>query len=85
MCDFGKGDGQGDSVHILYVLLCSISLISHYQGYCCVVYDNEKSEEIVLFRPSSMPITEKIGDTEEIDAKEWKYALFAASTYLGWT
>ena len=74
MCDFGKGNGQGDSVHILYVLLCSISLISHYQGYCCVVYDNEKSEEIVLFRPSSMPITEKIGDTEEIDAKEWKYA-----------
>lgn len=40
------------------------------------MYDNEKSEEIVLFRPSSMPITERIGDTEEIDAKEWKYAFF---------
>lgn len=75
MCDFGKGHGQGDSLHILYVFLCFDSLISHYQGYCCVVYDNEKSEEIVVFRPSSMPITEKIGDTEEIDAKEWKYAL----------
>ena len=47
------------------------SLILHYQGYCCVVYDNEKGEEIVVFRPSSMPITEKIGDTEVIDAKDW--------------
>ena len=31
-----------------------------------------------MFRPSSMPITEKIGDTEEIDAKEWTYCFVFA-------
>ena len=71
VCDFGKGDGQSDSIHILSLFIMRDSLTSHYQGYCCVVYDNEKGEEIVVFRPSSMPITEKIGDTEEIDAKDW--------------
>ena len=75
VCDFGQGDGQGDSIHILSAFVQSVSFISHYQGYCCVVYDNEQGEEIVLFRPSSMPITEKIGDTDEIDAKEWKCGL----------
>ena len=71
MCGFRQGDGQSNSIHILTVFTTPDSLISHYQGYCCVVYDNEKGEEIVVFRPSSMPITEKIGDTEEIDAKDW--------------
>ncbi|KAK8802661.1 hypothetical protein WA171_006337, partial [Blastocystis sp. BT1] len=45
--------------------------IRYYKGYCCIVYDSLRDEEILIFRPSSMPITEKIGDNEDIDKKDW--------------
>ena len=35
------------------------------------MYDSLRDEEILIFRPSSMPITEKIGDNEDIDKKDW--------------
>ena len=36
------------------------------------VADTRNADEIVIFRPSSMPITERLADEHELDKKEIK-------------
>ena len=44
----------------------------YYKGYCCVVKDVTTHEEIIMFRPSSMPITEKIQEDSAFDEQNWE-------------
>lgn len=45
-----------------------------------MVYDAQRKEEIVIFRPSSMPITEKMEDKDDVEEEEkwdcfWQWRL----------
>ena len=41
----------------------------NYKGFVALVSDLRSHEEIVIFRPSSMPITEVMNDVNELDKK----------------
>ena len=47
-----------------------LAFTTHYKGFVATVADTHNSDEIVIFRPSSMPITEKMADEHELDKKE---------------
>lgn len=47
-------------------------LHDHYKGFVATIADTHNSDEIVIFRPSSMPITEQLADEHELDKKEIK-------------
>lgn len=50
-----------------------------------MVYDAQRKEEIVIFRPSSMPITEKIEDKDEVEKEEkWDCFFGSEDLRLGW-
>lgn len=54
-------------------MLTLFSLIIYYNNYCVVLQDNKNKDEIVIFRPSSMPITEVIDDEKEFDEAKPTY------------
>lgn len=41
----------------------------NYKGFVALVSDVKSREEFVIFRPSSMPITEVMEDKNELDKK----------------
>ena len=41
----------------------------NYKGFVALVSDTRSYEEFVIFRPSSMPITEVMKDKNELDKK----------------
>ena len=53
--------------------MCVVQFFTgHYKGYCCVVKDVTTKEEIIMFRPSSMPITDKIQEDTRFDEQNWE-------------
>ena len=52
--------------------------VRYYKGFVATVADTRNSDEIVIFRPSSMPITERLADEHELDKKEIKVDLKVA-------
>ena len=55
-------------------------LTTNYKGFCCVVKDGTTKEEIIIFRPSSMPITEKIQEDSTFDEQNWEFLSFLSFT-----
>lgn len=49
-----------------------VTFTTQYKGYCCVVKDGLSNEEIIIFRPSSMPITEVMKEDTTFDEKDWR-------------
>lgn len=56
-------------------------LTAKYKGFCCVVKDCTTKEEIIIFRPSSMPITEKIKEDSAFDEQNWEFPSSFSFTY----